>query len=143
MAPYNDITAFMVRIVNGRSNELVDVGATLTLAMDDENGKRQFKILQLEREKVLVFPLNWTIVHPIDEDSPVFGLTAQDLEKRHAEFILAIKGIDQDLSKTIYSRMSYLYNEVKFGVKFKSIIEHDQAGTVVVDPKRISETENI
>lgn len=140
MAPYNGEKGLMIRIINGRSNELVDVRAVLTLAMDDKFGKRQFTKLNLEREMVLVFPLNWTIVHPIDETSPIYNKTPKDLEKAHAEFLLAITAVDQDLSKQIYARMSYLYNEVLDNVKFANILEKTSSGTVVVDPARINET---
>jgi inward rectifier potassium channel len=141
ISPYNKETGFMVRIINGRSNELINVEATLTLAMQDENGKRQFKLLSLERNKVLIFPLNWTIVHPINTESPLHKLTEQDLAERDAEFVLAITGTDQDISRVVYSRTSYIYDEVLVGAKFASIIERDSMGTVIVDPSRVSEIE--
>ena len=143
IAPYENETAFMARIINGRSNELVDVHATLTLSITDKAGKRSVKILPLERESVLVFPLNWTIVHPISSDSVLYGMSAKDLQDAQAEFILGITAIDQDLSKKVYSRRSYTGDEVQTGVKFKSIIERDAQGTVVVDPKRIGEIEKV
>ncbi len=141
IAPYEGITGLMVRIINGRSNELVEVRATLTLAMINKEGKRTFQQLPLERDMVLVFPLNWTIVHPIDKDSPLYGMTAEDLDKAHVEFLIGITAIDQDLSKTVYARTSYLYKEVMVGYKFVSIIERTADGTVVVDPKKISKIE--
>ena len=142
IGPFQKSTGFMVRIINGRSNELINVEATLTLAMQDDNGKRQFAVLPLERNRVLVFPLNWTIVHPINQDSPLYGVGEQELFERDAEFVLAITGTDQDISRAVYARTSYLYNEVAVGAKFNSIIERDAMGTVIVDPNRISELEN-
>lgn len=143
VAPFEGGLGFMVRMINGRNNQLVDVEAVLTLIMDDKNGKRQIVQLELERSSVPVFPLNWTIVHIIEDNSPIKNLSLSDLEKRHAEFLVGLKGVDEDLSKTVYARMSYLYNEIKFGYKFKSIIERDSEGTVIVDPKRISEMEQV
>lgn len=141
IAPFNDITAFMFRIINGRSNELVDMSAAVTLSMIEQSGRRVFHQLPLERNKVLVFPLHWTIVHPITKDSPLFGLTENDLARAHAEFLITVSGTDQDLSKQIYARHSYLYDEVVSGAKFGNIIERTADGTVVVDPKRIHEIE--
>jgi inward rectifier potassium channel len=141
IAPYQGRTGFMVRIINGRSNELIHVSAIVTMAKTNKGGKRAFHRLPLERDEVFVFPVNWTIVHPIDEQSPLFGLTAEDLKTGHAEFLVYITAIDQDLSKTIYARSSYQAGEVLAGYKFANIIERDQKGTVVVDPKRIGEIE--
>ncbi|MBI5529885.1 MAG: hypothetical protein HY918_00070 [Candidatus Doudnabacteria bacterium] len=143
IAPYENMTGLMVRIINGRSNELIEVKATVTLAMQNKEGRRTFQQLPLERDMVLVFPLNWTIVHPIDKDSPLYGMTAKDLADAHVEFLIGITAIDQDLSKTIYTRTSYLYKEVMVGYKFTSIIESTQDGTVVVDPKKISNMEKV
>jgi inward rectifier potassium channel len=143
IAPFNGGTAFMFRIVNGRSNELVDLSATVTLAMIEKNGKRSFHQLPLERESVLVFPLSWTVVHPIKKGSELFGMTADDLEKAHAEFIITIIATDQDLSKKVYVRHSYLYDEIVVGAKFKDVFERTADGTVVIDPKRIHEIEPV
>jgi inward rectifier potassium channel len=141
VAPYKEGSAFMMRMINGRSNELVEMSATLTLAMTDPDGKRAFHQLPLERSTVLVFPLNWTIVHAITKESPLYGLTADDLARSQAEFLVGVTGNDQDLSKRVYARHSYLFNEVVFGAKFSNIIERSSNGTVVVDPKRIHEIE--
>jgi inward rectifier potassium channel len=143
IAPYKDGTGFMFRIINGRNNELVNVSATVTLSMTERDGKRHVHQLGLERSSILVFPLNWTIVHPINKRSPLFGLKVKDLADRNAEFLISLTAVDQDLSKTIYLRSSYVYKEVLEQVKFKRILEKTADGTVVVDPKRISEIEKV
>ena len=143
IAPYQDGTAFMFRIINGRSNELIQVSATLTIALTDVSGKRSFHQVSLERKMVLVFPLNWTVVHPITPESPVYGMTREDLKKADAEFLIGITAIDQDLSKTVYVRSSYRSDEVLTQTKFANILEHTQDGTVVVDPARIGEVEKV
>jgi inward rectifier potassium channel len=143
IAPYQQITGFMLRIINGRSNELIQVNAVLTLAINNKEGKRAFVVLPLERDSVLVFPLNWTIVHPIDQNSPLFGMTSEDLEKYNAEFLISITAVDQDLSKTVYARSSYVHNEVEVGAKFSAILEKTSDGTVTADPKRISDIEKL
>lgn len=144
IAPYKDITAFMVRIVNGRSNELINVSATVTVAMADKTGRRTFTQLPLERETILVFPLNWTIVHPIDKESPLYGITTtEELSRRNPEFLVGIEATDQDLDKTVYSRHSYIASEVAVGKRFSNILEKQDDGTIVIDPARIHETEAV
>lgn len=143
IAPYKDMTAFMTRIINGRSNELIDVKAVLTLALAGaDGGRRRFHQLKLERDGILIFPLSWTIVHPITKESPLHGLTLDDLKKRNAEFIIALSAVDQDISRTVYVRHSYIPGEMLSGVRFANILENDPDGTIFVDPARIGEIEN-
>lgn len=143
IAPYNKETGFMVRLVNGRSNELIEVNATVTLALIGKNGKRGFHQLSLEREGILVFPLSWTIVHPITKESPLYGLSIDDIQKAQAEFVIGISATDPDLSKRVYARHSYIANEIASGVRFTNILERTGDGTVVIDPARIHEIEKV
>src|SRR5579859_1649189 len=74
IAPYGKITGFMFRIANARDNELFDVEAEVSLARRKPGGsveERLFDSLKLERKSVTFFPLSWTVVHPIDQSSPV------------------------------------------------------------------------
>jgi inward rectifier potassium channel len=141
IAPYKDKTGFMFRIINGRTNELIEVSATVTLAINDSAGQRHFKQLPLERDLVLVFPLNWTVVHPIDSSSPLWGWGAKELASANAEFIIVITAYDKDLSRKVHCRFSYLYNEVAIGARFVTMIQLEPDGKVLADPELISEIE--
>ena len=84
VAPYQDGTSLQFRITNARSNVLMDLEArVLLMTVDPVDGqlKRDFVDLTLERRHVYFFPLTWTIVHPIDSASPLFGKTAEDLAR--------------------------------------------------------------
>ena len=77
ISPYQDITGFMFRIVNERQNQILNLEARVLLSWTEEIGeikRRKFTELKLERAKVLFFPLHWTIVHPIEQDSPLWVL---------------------------------------------------------------------
>jgi inward rectifier potassium channel len=123
IAPYRGITAFEFRIANARSNEMIQVEAQLNLSRfrRDGSGMREFLPLRLEREKVVFFPLAWTIVHPIDEDSPLWGATPKDLEAWEAEFLILLSGIDETFSQTVHARSSYKANEIVWGARFTSL----------------------
>src|ERR1700682_728962 len=93
IAPYGDITAFMFRIVNQRRSEIVDLQAKVLLARRKKDGAavdREFIQLKLERERVAFFPLSWTIVHPIDQSSPLGGWTAADLAGADGELLVLL-----------------------------------------------------
>ncbi len=143
MAPYQQINAFMIRVVNPKNNQLVEVEVSMALSYTNPNSDtREFFILDTERQKVAFFPTTWTIVHPVNDTSPLNGLTQEDLHSRDAEFIVMIKAFDESFSQTVYSRSSYKATETKWGEKFVYLTERDGSG-LIVDIGRIDETEKI
>ena len=143
IAPYRDINGFMFRVVNPKKNQLVEVEINLTLSLKNpESETREFFNLEVEREKVAFFPTMWTIVHPVNENSPLHKLNNMELIARDAEFIAMIKAFDESFSQTVYSRSSYKAEEVKWGEKFVYLIEREGSG-LVVDVSRIDETYKI
>jgi inward rectifier potassium channel len=91
---------------------------------------------------VTFFPLTWTVVHPIDGASPMYGLTSKDLTDADAEFLVRLTAYDETTGQTVHVRSSYKADEVKWGVKFVSIIDRDNAdGIIRVDVTRLDEIE--
>ena len=141
IAPYQNINGFMVRVVNPKKNQLVEVEVNLTVSMRDDSSQfRKFHQLEVERSKVVFFPTMWTIVHPVNEDSPLFGLTEEEVLEKDAEFIIMIKAFDESFSQTVYSRSSYKASEIKWGEKFVYLSQQRGNG-ISVDVGRINETE--
>src|SRR5271165_3213848 len=84
IAPYQDGTSLQFRVANARSNTLMNMEAKVMLmTVDRTNGelKRKFIVLPLERPQIYFFALTWTIVHPIDAESPFYGKSPEDLAK--------------------------------------------------------------
>ncbi len=137
IAPYRDITAFEFRVVNGRRNQLVNVSATVMLSRVQGDGPgrvRRFHQLSLERSTVAFFPLNWTIVHPIDESSPLYGVTEEALRDGEAEFAILLTAVDETFAQTVHSRSSYTADEVRFGHRFEMMYSaSDEAYTLDMD----------
>lgn len=136
IAPYRGITAFMFRIVNGRSNQLVELEAKVLFARrkGELAGAREFHELDLERHRVTFFPLSWTIVHPITSTSPLFGVSDAELRAADAEFLILLTGTDETFSQTVHARSSYVADEVVHGARFTDILRHGGAdGTLSVD----------
>ncbi len=141
IAPYQDINGFMFRVVNPQSNQLLEVEVTVSLSLSNKHSdKRDFYLLDLERPKVVFFPTMWTIVHPITQNSPLYGLSETDVLEREAEFIITLRAFDESFSQTVYSRASYNAYDLKWGAKFVYLIKSDPE-KLVVDVGRIDDTE--
>jgi len=134
IAPYNSIRALQFRIINARNNQIIELGARVLLSKfenADGNLIRKYHPLQLEREKVVFFPLSWTIVHPIDESSPMFGLSKEDLIANDAEFLILLTGTDETFSQTFHARSSYRADEVVWGARFVNLYKYDDDGHIL------------
>ena len=143
IAPYQGISAFMFRLVNVKDSELFDVEAEVAMAhLVPEANTRLFDTLPLERPSITLFPLSWTIVHPIDESSPMYGWTEERLRLSEAEFLVRLTAFDETTGQTVHVRTSYKWDEVAWGAKFLNIIDRGQAdGIIRVDVQRVSEYE--
>jgi len=141
VAPYERITGFMFRVANQRTNQLIEVSATVNMSRLETNANgqkyRQFHELPLERDSVNFFHLSWTIVHPIDESSPLYGITKEELDESDAEFLIMLKGFDDTFSQNVHARTSYKASEVVFGRKFKGIIQTGPDGVTEIELDRI------
>ncbi len=146
VAPFQDGKGLMFRLANYRSSQLIEIEAQLLLSInEDDKGKviRRFFPLELERKKISLLTLSWTVVHPINEESPLNGLKHEDLDKGDAEFLVMLKAFDDTFSQTVHSRTSYQYEEVVWDAKFKPVIETDEDGILTLDMSKINDFELI
>jgi len=144
VAPFQGGTSLQFRVANRRSNAIVNLEAKVLLMTVDRVGgvqKRSYAQLALERPAVFFLPLTWTIVHPIDQASPLYGVTAQQLADRSAEFLVLINGFDDTFSQVVHARTSYRYDEIIWGARFTSAFHADDRGELVLRLDRIDETE--
>lgn len=119
IAPYREITAFMLQVANPKMNELIEIEAMMIVSMfDKKQNKRIYSTVSLERDKILFLSFSWTIVHPIDENSPLVGLTEADMPEADPEFMVIVKAFDETRSQHIFWRTSYKYTEIVWGAKF-------------------------
>lgn len=142
IAPYQDGTSLQFRVANARSNTLMNLEArVLLMTVDTSDGelKRNFIDLPLERRHIYFFALTWTIVHPIDEKSPFFGKSGEDLAKLAGELLILIQGFDDTFSQVVHSRYSYPHDQIVWGAKFNPAFRFDTKGDMIVEVDRIDE----
>jgi inward rectifier potassium channel len=144
IAPYHDKTGLMFRLASYKdSHTLTNAEIKVTLGMVvNENGNDTYKFyeLDLERSRVDSLMMNWTVVHPIDEKSPILGYTAADMKNADVEVYVLVRGFDDVYSTTVLQRTSYTYEEMKFDAKFAPMYHESEDGkTTVVELDKISE----
>ncbi|MEO8086031.1 MAG: ion channel [Bacteroidota bacterium] len=146
IAPYRDMQGFMIRLANKRKHDLIEVEAQMIYSwVVIENGKevRKFDNLNLEIKRISVLSATWTLVHPIDDNSPMKDNSVNDFKTRNVEIVVNIKAFDESFSQTVYSRTSYKYNEIISGAKFVPAISPNPDGSILVELDKISAFEKI
>ena len=142
IAPYLDMTGLQFRVVNRRTNDLVDIEARvmlMTVEMKDGRPQRKYELLRLERPQVMFLPLTWTVVHPIDRESPLWGKTPEELERSQAEVMVLLKAYDDTFSQTVLSRYSYRYDEFLWNRRFAPAFDVNDEGDMVLELKKVGE----
>ncbi|WP_094572952.1 ion channel [Mucilaginibacter xinganensis] len=144
VAPYLEKgRGVMFRLANLRRNMLIDLEIEIIFSYNETtaDGKtiRRFYPLEVERRKVSVLTLNWTIVHPLDENSPLIDMSKEDMIKSEAGFAILLRAFDDTFSQTVHSRTQYQAHEIIWGAKFKPVFDRDDSGRIVLDLSKISD----
>jgi len=142
VAPYKDGKGLMFRLANQRKSMLTNLHAEVTASWIgvDEQGrsKRQYTPLKLERTSLTMLPLSWTVVHPIDEESPFYDSSEQSIQAKDLEVIIILEGYDDTFANIIRTHYSYKYDEIIWNVKFNPIFHFDKEGYTVLKLNEIS-----
>ncbi|WP_293147883.1 MULTISPECIES: ion channel [unclassified Microcoleus] len=137
IAPFNGVPTLMYRAGNQRFNQILEAQQRATLIRDEVTSEgeymRRFYDLQLMRSQSPIFALTWTVMHAIDENSPLYQLTAKDLIEQQAEIVITLTGIDDTVSQTIHARHSFVASEIVWNMRFVDIIHRKPDGSRVVD----------
>lgn len=136
IAPYRGGKAIMFRLVNRRPNVLMEMHARVMLAVDMDEGEevnRRYFNLALETNSIHFFPLSWTVVHPLTENSPVYGFTQKDFQNKNVEILILVKGFDETFSQDVHIRFSYTYDELVWNAKFVRNFKSLDNGQIELD----------
>ncbi len=127
----------MVRLGNARAAVLSNATASLNLLLAEiiADGKviRRAQELHLERAHVPIFPLTWTLMHVLDERSPLHGCDAARAIADRAQVFVTIEARDPTLATTVHDIHIYLPEDIRFGVRYVDIISIADDGTPIAD----------
>lgn len=145
IGPYQGKTGLMFRFASYKDNHtLTNVEIKVNIALQViENDKPAYKFydMELERSRVESLPMNWTVVHPIDERSPIMGFTQEDMKNADIELYVLVRGFDDVYSNNVLQRTSYTYGEIIFNRKFIPMYRESNDGkTTILELHKLDET---
>ena len=140
VSPYQGVPSLQFRLANERGNRIVEATLRVALLRTEVTleGVQIRRILDLTmlRERTAIFALTWTAIHAIDAQSPLFGLTAADLEKHGIELVATVTGLDETFAQTIHARHLYRWDDLRYGARFVDIISELPDGRREIDYPR-------
>lgn len=143
VGPYRGGKALKFRIANLRESQIIELSARVHFSGVEESGggrHRRFHDLALERQRVTFFPLHWTLVHPINEASPLAGLSSEDCLACDAEILIQLSGTDETFSQPVHARSSYKAEEILWDADFVSLLPPPgRRGPVSIDLQKLDD----
>ncbi len=142
IATRNGRPTLMLRIANGRTGMLIDARAELAALIAERTQEGQFfrriHDLRLQRNRLHMFPLTWTLMHDIDEQSPLHGRDAAGLAAMDFRLFIALKAHDYVLGADIFDAKTYFAGDIVFGMRYADAVSIDEQGRTVADLSRLS-----
>lgn len=135
VTPHKGGRALMARVATYKNNHLTDVEALVTVSLyvyEDGQRVRRFYSLPLEISKINSLALSWTLVHMINEDSPLYGISEDEFAESDIEVLYFLKGFDDHFSNIVQQRTSYRFGEMVFGAKFKPMFYRSEDNTSTI-----------
>lgn len=143
VAPHNGMPTLMIRIANGRMTMLSHASARLAILIEERSSEgyvaRNVYDLRLVRDTMPIFPLTWTMMHVIDEASPLHGLGVEDLKIRDIRFFVAVEARDAALGQMVQDLAAYRPHQVAFGYRYVDAVTVDDQGRTAADISLLSQ----
>lgn len=134
--PFKNTHAIMFRIMNSRRTIMIRPKVDVTLLLPEQHGqefKSGFYQLPVERDNITYLPTTWTIVHEINNESPLNGFSPEQLVKLHAEIVILITYFDDSFNQEVHQVYSYTLNDLKVNYTFEKAFTFNENGVMVLD----------
>jgi inward rectifier potassium channel len=142
---YNRKPTLMVRVGNGKLTLLADARAGITAVLREEpyvgHVPRRIHELKLQRANLPIFALTWNLMHEIDEESPLYGFTAESMAETDLRLFVFLEARDHALGATVHDMRDYPPDRILYGMRYQDAITLDGQGRTAVDLTRISAVE--
>jgi inward rectifier potassium channel len=145
ITPYNGLPTLMFRTANQRRNLILEAQMRVYLMRDEITTEgefiRRFHDLKLLRNQTPSFTLSWLALHPIDETSPLYGMSAESLIQTNTNIVISVSGIDEAVAQVVHARHQYTAHDILWNNRFVDIFHHTSDGHRYIDYKYFHDVE--
>ena len=143
IAPFEGVPTLMFRAANVRANQVLEADVSLSLARQTRTREgvtlRRLYDLKVVRARQPLFALSWTVMHPVDAQSPLYGASLESLMAEQAEIVIVLSGTDETFAQRIHARHSYIPTDLVWDRHFEDILSISPDGRRVVDYTKFHE----
>jgi inward rectifier potassium channel len=147
IAPFDGRLSIMFRVANLRHTTMAEAEFRLIYSRDERVAEgediRRFYELKVYPDRMISFPAALIIRHTIDEQSPLYGITLERLEKEDAFFVASTLSLELVMAASVQSAQDYGWENVRFGERFVDVYTELEGGRLTVDYGRLDETEPV
>jgi inward rectifier potassium channel len=144
---FNGVPTLMFRAANKRGNQVLEAEVMVNVARQivtvEGHVMRAFFDLPVTRSRSPLFLLSWTIMHPLDENSPLHGETAESLREAGAEIIVVLSGLDESFAQRIHARHAYSADQILWDRQFVDILSVLPSGQRAIDYRKFHEVREV
>ncbi len=145
VTPHNGVPTLMLRVAHGRAGNLTNMTVTIDALMPritaEGTSYRQLVSLKLARSTMPMVGLIMTVMHVIDEASPLASYDEARLAADEVRFVLSVEARDPELAAVVHDLKTYHSTDVRFGARFGDAVTREDNGNLIVDLTRISALE--
>jgi inward rectifier potassium channel len=143
---FDGVPTLMFRAANQRGNSILDAEAHVSLATQYTTREgvtmRRFLELKMVRPRNPLFALSWTMMHAVEETSPLFGLGLAEMLEHDMEIVIMLSGMDETINDRIYARHSYVAEEIFWNRRFVDVVSVTPTGQRMVDLTQFHDTQD-
>jgi inward rectifier potassium channel len=147
IAPFNGVPTLTIRVANLRHHSMAEARFRMIVMLDEitleKEDVRRFYPLKLLMSHAIAFPVAMTLRHPIDETSPLWGMTPEDFIRTDAAILASIVCIDTVIPASIQSQAAYDAGDILWNHRFVEIYTETEEGRYTVDYGRLHDTEPV
>ena len=145
ISEFNGLPTLQIRLANERTSQILSAEVQVNLLRFEQTAEgetfRRFYDLPLVRGRTPVFAMTFTVMHTIDEGSPLWGMDPATMEQEELEFLVAVTGLEETTSQTVHARHSYLQTEIAWGHRYRDVFATEPSGRRYIDYGGFHETE--
>ena len=138
----------MFRVANQRHNLILEAEATVLLLHNELSPEgmdiRRMQELKLVRSRTAMFQLSWMVMHVIDEDSPLHGMSEAELRNPERDYAIValVTGMDEDFYQQVHSRKIYTAEHIRWHRRLADVVERGSEGRMTINYHRFHDLES-
>lgn len=140
VGPHDGVPSLMIRVGNERRGNIVDVQFRLTFTRTSQTleGVTFYRLeeLALLRNRAPALSRAWTVMHPIDERSPLAGMDAEGFARVEGEVQLEVVGVDETSLQPVHARYTWFADSIVWNARLADVITETSEGDMVIDLRR-------